>query len=204
MKKVLKLTLVLSLLIGSTSLFAKVRISPVIGVSAPIITYDPLPTDTVFLPGTGLAVGGIFTLDVIPIIKFDIGAVYKENNFSFITSSTTTEYSYGQLYIPLMVRAELLMFSFGVGGFYSMATGTSIEATTGGSTTSTTYSNANWKPNNYGLMASFGLRFKLPVVPVGILIDAIYRVGADELSTTSTRSIKQNDIEILAGVSIYL
>ena len=204
MKKVLKITIVLSMLFATASLSAKIRISPVVGVSAPIMTFDPLASDTAVVPGFGLAAGGIFTLDVIPIIKFDIGAVYKENKYSSVSSSATIEYTYGQLYVPLMVRAELAMFSIGLGGFYSTATGDNINYESGGTSGSYTYSQLNFKKNNYGLMGSIGLRFKLPVMPVGILIDTIYRVGAEDLSELSTKTITQHDIELLVGVSFYL
>lgn len=214
LKKKIVLTVVSVLFLGSTATHADtMRISVLGGANASFMTLNPMLPDTVIIPDFGLALGALVTVDFIPILKIDTGLMYKKNAYQAIGVIGGTKFeskiSFDQLFIPVIARVELLIFSFGVGAYYAMPFSDNYKTdfTFGGITTSktSTFDQVGMKGANFGVMFTAGLRIKLPVIPIGIMADVWYLQGLDELGKTpSTLSIKHSDVEALLGISFYL
>jgi len=210
LKRKIILAVISGLFLSTTAVSAgSLRITALGGVSAPMMFLDPLPAKTLIVPDFGLAIGGLVTADFLPILKFDAGLLYKKTGFSMSTTSLPvieTKMSYEQLFVPVTARLELLFFSIGAGFYYAMPLKDEVTVSTNlpvKSSSTATFANSNLSGSNFGVMGTLGLRFKLPLIPIGLMADVWYLHGLSELSTT-TASIKQGDLQILLGVSLYL
>ncbi|MDH4262067.1 MAG: outer membrane beta-barrel protein [Spirochaetia bacterium] len=209
-KKKIILSVISGLVLSSAVSAEKLRITALGGGSVPLVFMDPMPQLTVFVPDFGTTFGGQITADFIPMLKFDAGLLYKKTSYSSITASLPPaefKTSYEHLFIPVTARIELLAFSFGLGAYYAMplkdeVSYRSISPTTG--STTSTFAKSNLNGSNYGLMATLGFRYKLPLIPLGFLADVWFLQGLNELSTLSNVSRKQSDVQFLLGVSLYL
>jgi len=162
--------------------------------------------------------GGGLLLDemVSREVMFEIGALYLTREYGssggsisgVATDSTTTTQHVIQF--PVQLKFRLLpMLHIGVGGYLSEGVGSidSQDSTNPSqSNSSESYSSANIKKTDYGLLGSVGLSLPLTMT-THFIVEGRYAYGlanvyADPNSTGLT--IKNRDIQILAGFTFAL
>lgn len=209
--KLIKAAVIVLFFSSTASLYSStLRINALGGLTVPFTKSSALPSGVTLLPNPSYSFGAIFTIDALPFIKFDTGAIYSRTTFTWDQSSGSDKFQFHHLFVPLMARLEFWYLSVGFGGFFTFGLGDSIDhvrTISGKQTTYTkTYAQSNLYKNNFGLIVSVGARYKLPKLPLGFLFDVMYRFGLDELARpgSTSKSVKQSNLEILAGVSLYL
>ena len=159
--------------------------------------------------GTGYQGGVYFAQNFTPMLTFELGLNYQslqsKSTLTVLTGSTTITTTEKRLQVPLIVRYWFIpsILGFGVGGYYSMGLGnvkadSSNEAITASSNGS--YKDAGLKSSDYGAVGSVQLRF--PIGPtLRFLVDGRYLMGLAEQSTdTNNLSLKNREIDVLAGI----
>jgi hypothetical protein len=202
------------LILGSTTTSAdSMRITALGGLNAAQLKIDPLPQNGTITPDLALTYGALFTADFIPVVKFDAGFMYKESKFSMIipvsgSSVVNSKLTYEQFFIPVTMRFEFWIFSLGGGVYYTIPFVDKITQVNSGlisSTTTSTFKEMNVKNGNFGFMGTLGLRYKFTSLPIGLMADIWYLYGMNEMSAMpAMQSIKQNDVQLLFGISLYL
>ena len=157
--------------------------------------------------GTGYQ-GGIFlSQHFAPLLSLDVGLNYQtlQSKIALGISgqSVTLTYKSTRLQVPVILRCSFAPFlNFGLGGYYAMGIGnfeidSSNQAIVANSTGS--YDSQGVKKTDYGALGSLQLNF-----PIGtsthFIIDGRYLLGLAELSSNpSQSSIKNREIDVLAG-----
>ncbi|MDH4262068.1 MAG: hypothetical protein OEV78_03380 [Spirochaetia bacterium] len=185
------------------------RITALGGVNTAIMRVEP-PQNFILLPDFSLVSGGLITADFLEYVKFDTGFIYKQSRFNVLNSGiSVSNMFYEQFVIPVTARFEFKFLSAGAGFFYETRvknkfTQVDYGITTG--TTLTTLDKAGVRANNFGFMGTLGVRYKLPALPIGFMADIWYLQGLNEmwLNTFDKISLKQKDLQLLIGVSLYL
>jgi len=209
--KNIKPLIVLSILLwGSTATrAANVRITALGGLNLAQLKISPMPTGSTLKSEPALTYGVLFTADFISFVKFDLGFLYKQSVFSmnFQNSSVdpSTKVTYEQFFLPMTARYEFWFFSVGGGVFYTFPFKDKITEANSAGTTISTFDQKLIRNGNFGLVATAGFRYKLPSLPIGFMADCWYLWGVNELSKDlHMQSIRQSDIQILFGISLYL
>lgn len=161
------------------------------------------------VPGTGYsgetAYGGGVLLEMrtLPLIGFEIGALYAPRKYSYSTSTSDYTLSYNTYEFPVLLRLHLGRYlSVGAGGYYARSNGGISETTmTGGTSSSQGVSFASQQQSNsdYGAILSAALTMRIAPL-TRLLFDGRYLMGLKNDSLASGGSMKFNDMELLAGL----
>jgi hypothetical protein len=154
--------------------------------------------------GAGILLEGRF----VPMVGFEIGAIYAPRKFSYSTAvpQTTTVTSSAKVYeFPAALRFHLgRVFSLGFGGYYAMAKGNITQETSsasGSSTQNVTFASQSQVDSDYGLLGSAQLAFRFTPL-THLVFDARYLLGLKNNSTIAGSDRKYNDFELLAGLQL--
>jgi len=156
--------------------------------------------------------GALLTMPIGPRVGLEVGALYitrkNEANPALGSSQDITNTSHA-IQVPVLLKFHLFpAFHVGVGGYWAQGIGSvdSNNATTGVDNSSQTYSGANLKQTDYGLVGAAGFSF-----PLGggtrLLAEGRYNYGlanifTDPNSTGATE--KYRDLQAVVGLSFAL
>lgn len=149
--------------------------------------------------------GVLMEFRFVPLLGMEFGALHLPRKHSFSTASprSTTVTRAAKTYeFPLLLRLHMSRsFSFGIGGYYSTATGQISEETvsdSGASYRTLTYAEAKQSRADFGLASSLCLYFWVGPL-LHWVVDARYTMGLKN-NHTDGGSKRFNDVQLLTGL----
>lgn len=186
-----------SFLIARTT--SAVSLTPVIGYVMPSASVSPTVGFKVASHSYSLCYGGLLDFKMFRTLFLETGGLYAVRGFKQLGETSPLEVTFNAIEIPLLLRYFFMpTVSVGMGAYFSHGLGTYSLKTDAG-TASADYSFTTYGADDYGLVASLALRFKL--VPLtSLIVDGRYLYGLQNISHDPSVSTSLRDLQVLTGI----
>jgi hypothetical protein len=157
-------------------------------------------TGVVYTSSSALTFGALLDFGFIPGFAIETGLLSVGEKFKETTLGIDTNVKTRAWEVPVLLEFTALpLLNVGAGVYFQKYNGTFDTDTNGVTTTGNSWTGANLKQNDFG--AKINARLMLPIAPLThFLVDASYKLGLSNLSTTSGSSFKTREFAALVGV----
>ena len=146
--------------------------------------------------------GLLFGFRMLPKLSMELGFLYMPRAFQEkFSDDTSNGITFTTVQIPLLLRFQILnSLSIGVGGYFSHGIG-NVTVVGPASSTSHSYANANFGADDYGAIASLGIKFPL-ILKLSLILDGRYLYGFQNVNKVNGVSTYFRDLQALVGVRL--